>query len=165
MNILRSLCLGLGIAAATAAAAVPAGDPGPLRLETLDGKPVGLGRTPGGTILAFWRADCAPCLLELRAARSYAAAARPARFLLVGLQDVPALASAARKADIPPELLVHGVGSASAILTAYGGAPPRLPLAVALTPSGSVCARRAGLLGTDQVRVWARDCGATHAGR
>jgi hypothetical protein len=168
LNILRSLCLGFSFAAATAAStsgAVSDGVSGPLRLESLHGKAVGLGGTPRGAILAFWRADCAPCLLELRAARSYAAAARPARFLFVGLQDAPALATAARKADVPPEMLVHGIGSASVILTAYGGAPPRLPLAIALTPSGSLCARHGGLLGTDQVRVWARDCGATHAGR
>ena len=159
--------LGLGLAAATAvwAAGAVGGIPVPLRLESLDGGAFGAGQSPGGTILAFWRADCAPCLLELRAARSYAAAARPARFLFVGLQDGPALASAARKAGAPPEMLVRGVGSASAILSAYGGAPPRLPLAIALTPSGALCARRHGLLGTDQVRAWARECGAAHAGR
>jgi len=164
LNILRSLCLVFAVAATTAASAA-GGEPGPPRLESLDGRPVHIGGTRGGTILAFWRADCAPCLLELRAARSYAAAARPARFLFVGLQDGPTLASAARKAGAPVEMLVRGVGSASAILTAYGGAPPRLPLAIALTPSGSLCGRHGGLLGTDQVRAWARDCGAMHAGR
>jgi hypothetical protein len=164
LNILRSLCLVLAIAPTTAASAA-GGQPGPLRLESLDGRPVRIGGTRDGTILAFWRADCAPCLLELRAARSYAAAARPGRFLFVGLQDAPALAAAARKADAPREMLVRGVGTASVILTAYGGAPPRLPLAIALTPSGSLCARHSGLLGADQVRAWAHDCGAPHAGR
>jgi hypothetical protein len=165
VGALTTVCLAIGLSLATAADAIAAAQAGPPRLERLDGKPVDVGHTPGGAILAFWRADCAPCLLELRAARNYAAAARPARFLFVGLQDAPALAATARKEGVPPELLVHAVGSASAILTAYGGAPPRLPLAIALRPSGSLCASRSGLLGTDQVRAWARDCGATHAGR
>jgi hypothetical protein len=167
LNIRRSLSFALGIAATavSASGAVPGGGPGPLHLESLDGKTLAVGRTPGGTILAFWRADCAPCLLELRTARNYAAAARPARFLFVGLQDAPALTNAARKAGAPPEMLVRGVGSASAILTAYGGAPPRMPLAVAFTPSGSPCASHHGLLGTDRVHAWARECGTTHAGR
>ena len=165
MGALTTVCLAIGLSLATAADAIAAAQAGPPRLERLDGKPVDVGHTPGGAILAFWRADCAPCLLELRAARSYAAAARPGRFLFVGLQDAPALAAAARKADAPREMLVRGVGTASVILTAYGGAPPRLPLAIALTPSGSLCARHSGLLGADQVRAWAHDCGAPHAGR
>ena len=165
MGALKTACLAIGLSLATAADAVAASQPGPPRLEGLEGKPVDAGHTPNGAILAFWRADCAPCLLELRAARSYAAAARPARFLFVGLQDASSLAAAARKADAPAGMLVRGVGSASAILTAYGGAPPRLPLAIALGPSGSLCASHVGLLGTDRVRAWARDCGTTHAGR
>ncbi len=140
-------------------------DPRPLQLERLDGERVELGHTLHGVILAFWRADCAPCLVELRAARDYARAARPARFLFVGLEGGPDLGAAGRKAGAPPDMLVRGVGSASVILVAYGGAPPRLPLAIALTPSGSPCAWRHGLLGTDQVRAWQRDCGATHAAR
>jgi hypothetical protein len=161
----KHLCLVIGLSLAVATHAVAAVDPRPLQLESLDGKRIEVGHTPNGVILAFWRSDCAPCLLELRAARDYAAAARPARFLFVGLEDVPALTAAARKAGAPSEMLVQGVGSASAILTAYGGAPPRLPLAIALTPSGALCARRHGLLGTDQVRAWARGCRAPHAGR
>jgi hypothetical protein len=160
----KQLCLVIGLSWA-AAHAVAAVDPRPLQLESLDGKRVEIGHTPNGVILAFWRSDCAPCLLELRAARDYAAAACPARFLFVGLEGGPDLAAAARKSGAPPEMLVRGVGSASAILTAYGGAPPRLPLAVAFRPSGALCAHHGGLLGTDRVRTWARDCGAAHAGR
>ena len=164
MRTLKPLCLAIGVWAA--AFVGPAGaSPAPLRLESLDGKAVRLGEMRNGAILAFWRADCAPCLLELRAAHDYAAAARPARFLFVGLEGGPDLAAAARKSGAPQEMLVRGVGSASAILTAYGGAPPRLPLAVAFRPSGALCAHHGGLLGTDRVRTWARDCGAAHAGR
>jgi hypothetical protein len=164
VTTLKPLCLAISLWAAPFVGAAGA-NPAPLRLESLDGKAVRLGEMRHGAILAFWRADCAPCLLELRVARDYAAAARPARFLFVGLEGGPDLAAAARKSGAPPEMLVRGVGSASAILAAYGGAPPRLPLSVAFRRSGALCAHHGGLLGSDRVRNWARDCGAAHAGR
>jgi hypothetical protein len=117
------------------------------------------------TIVAFWRGDCAPCVLELRNARAYHAAASPARLLFVGLQEASALESAASKAKAPAELVARALGDPAQILTLYGDAPPRLPLAVAFTPSGAVCARHSGLLGVDQVRIWARTCGVDHADR
>jgi hypothetical protein len=149
----------------TALAIASAADGAPLVLKTLGGDPAGGLASPGVTVVAFWRADCAPCRLELRAARDYALAARPGRFLFVGLQDAGALNAAAGEANAPPAMLLRAVGSAPSILAAYGGAPPRLPLAVAFTPSGRVCARRSGLLGTDQVAAWVGDCGARHAQR
>jgi hypothetical protein len=160
VRILKPLSLAVGLLAAPALAARA-----PLRLETLDGKAVRMDEMRSGVILAFWRADCAPCLVELRAARDYALAARPLRFLFVGLEGGPDPAPAARTGRAPPGMLVRGVGSASAILTAHGGAPARLPLAVAFTPSGAPCAHHGGLLGTDRVRAWARACGAARAGR
>jgi hypothetical protein len=146
----------LSLAAGSAAASPE------LRLESLDGAPIGV-HGSGPTILAFWRADCAPCLIELGQARAYADAARPARLLFVGLQDRAALEAAAAKAHAPPSFLARAIGAPSQILTELEGPPPRLPLAVALDPSGRICARRTGLLGTDQVRAWVRSCGASHA--
>jgi hypothetical protein len=158
---------GTGVAASVAAAllslaAGSAAASAPLRLESLDGAPIAV-HGSGPTILAFWRADCAPCLIELGRAQAYADAARPARLLFVGLQDRAALKAQAAKAHAPPALLARALGAPPQILTELEGAPPRLPLAVALGPSSRVCARRTGLLGTDQVRAWARSCGAAHA--
>lgn len=135
-----------------------------LRLSTLDGAPVSLSQGAGPVVLAFWRADCAPCVIELRSARDYAAAARPARLLFVGLQDTPTLRSAVDKAGAPLAMMVRADGPPDAILTDFGGAPPRLPLAVALNASGQVCARHLGLLGTDRVRAWVQSCGRARAG-
>ena len=156
----------LALVSATAAwAAAGEGRPSPLRLETLDGKPLATSMAVGPTIVAFRRADCGPCLIELRDARAYAAAARPGRLLFVGLQDLAALKLAATKAAAPPELVAHGVGEPAMILTAFGATPPRLPLAVALDRSGRICDRHMGLLGTDRVRAWAQGCEGPHARR
>jgi hypothetical protein len=137
----------------------------PLVLKTLSGESAGGLASPGVTVVAFWRADCAPCRLEMRAARDYALAAQPGRFLFVGLQDGEALRAAADKEGAPPAMLLRAVGSPASILATYGGTPPRLPLAVAFTASGRVCARRHGLLGTDRITAWVRNCGTSHAQR
>lgn len=146
--------VGLALAGLTAGGATAA--PPALHLQTLSGAPVSA--APGVTILAFWRADCAPCLVELRQAAAYAQAARPGRILFVGLQAAPILEVARIKAGAPGSLVARAPGNSSAILVSLNGAPARLPLAVALNARGEVCARRAGLLGTDTVRAWARRC-------
>ena len=134
-------------------------------LQTLNGTPVPAASGAGMTVLAFWRTDCGPCLIELRSLATYAKAARPGRFLFVGLQDAAALDAARAKAHAPADDIVRAVGEPADILTQAGGAPPRLPLAIAVSSRGDVCARHVGLLGTDLVRQWVRDCGSAHAGR
>jgi hypothetical protein len=158
------------IVAALAAASVVAGTPvhaapptlASLRLESLDAKPV-VRSDSSPTIVAFWRADCAPCLLELREAARYAAAAGSARFLFVGLQDAASLDDARRRVGAPREAIARANGDPAAILVAFNGAPPRLPLAVAFTPDVDICGRREGLLGTDRVRSWMLSCERRHA--
>jgi hypothetical protein len=130
-------------------------------LRDLDGGRIA--EAGGPTIIAFWRTDCAPCLIELRGARAYAQAARPGRLLFVGLQPAAPLRSAAARAGAPLSLIARSPASPAAILTAFGGAPPRLPLAVAFDRHGRVCERHAGLLGTEQVRAWVRACGGPDA--
>ncbi len=155
--MLGAMLTSIGLIAAAALSVLPP------PLHTLDGRRLRTRPTGDPTILAFWRADCGPCLTELRNARSYALAARPGRILFVGLQDAPALRLAAEKAGAPPELLARDDQAAKAVLTTYGGSPPRLPLAVAFDGSGKLCGRHTGLLGTDQIKLWIGACGAVHA--
>jgi hypothetical protein len=164
------MSLRVRLVAALAAASVVAGAPvhaapptlASLALESLDAKPlVRPGSNP--TIVAFWRADCAPCLLELREAARYAAAAGSARFFFVGLQDTASLDAARRRAGAPKDAIARAVGDPAAILVAFNGPPPRLPLAVAFTADGRICGRHEGLLGTDRVRSWTLSCGRPRA--
>jgi thiol-disulfide isomerase/thioredoxin len=136
---------------------------GDLVLHDLNGHVVRLSGTGGPVVVAFWQSNCAPCVIELRAARDYAAAARPGRFLFVGLQDASALRAAVDKSKAPLDMVVRAEGEPSTILTSFGGAPPRLPLAVVFDAAGHVCARHSGLLGSDQVRAWVQACGSAHA--
>jgi hypothetical protein len=82
------LALIAGLAFTVAAIHSPAP---PLPLRTLSGTPVS--RT-GPRIVMFWRADCAPCRLELADLKALRAAALPMRIDLVGLQPPTALRSA-----------------------------------------------------------------------
>ncbi len=134
-----------------------------LALEPLDGNKADFAPSDQPTVLIFWRADCAPCLIELRQATDYLAAAGPGRVLFVGLQDGAALRTAAVKAGLPMAQVARTSEAPEAVLTAFGGAPPTLPLAVALDRNGAVCARRKGLLGTDLMRQWMLTCGGDHA--
>jgi thiol-disulfide isomerase/thioredoxin len=124
---------------------------GPI-FKTLDGAPLPISTGGRPTVVAFWRADCGPCLMELRNARAYVKAASPGRFIFVGLQPGGDLKKAVEIAGAPLGLQAQAVG-----------APPRLPLSVAFRGDGSVCAHHTGLLGTDQVQSWAKICGAPHA--
>lgn len=109
-------------------------------------------------VVVFWRTDCAPCLIELPMLEQLKPG--PGSIVLVGLDD----GDAERRvlAQRAPDL--HGAwaatGDAAAILTAFGGPPPRLPLAVAIDRSGRICARHHGLLGSERIESWIRQCSA-----
>jgi thiol-disulfide isomerase/thioredoxin len=134
-----------------------------LALETLEGTKVDLAPSTRPTVLVFWRADCAPCRIELRQAADYVSAAAPGRVLFVGLQERTALRAAAAKARLPVGQVLRATGAPAAVLTAFGGAPPSLPLAVALDKDGRICARQSGLLGTELIQKWVQICGDDHA--
>lgn len=131
-------------------------------MHRLDGTnfPAGEGRVP---VLMFWRADCPPCLVELRHARAYAEAAGSAgRVIFVGLQDPVRLRRAAERYSAPPEMLAFADGDSAAVLDSYG-VKPALPVTVMLSPSGQTCFRHAGLLGTDALEEGLKYCGGGDA--
>lgn len=127
-----------------------------LSLQTLDG---GSFVPPPGemTVLLFWRADCPPCLIELRHAQDYVEAAAPGHVLFVGLQEPAPLARAAARLGLPETMVVR------APVTVLSGLGKALPLSVALDGAGAVCARQEGLLGLDRLRAWKNRCGGNLA--
>ena len=116
-------------------------------------------------VLMFWRADCAPCRLELGDLDALRRAAAPMRLQLVGLQPSTGLRAGLRAANLADVASDVAVQDAAGVLTSWGGAPPRLPLAVAVDAQGAVCARHTGLLGRDRLAAWAKACGGVHARR
>ena len=151
-----ALCLALSTSATSAAA--PAGasmrfvdvERAPRRLAELSGQPA---------VLVFCRSDCGPCLVELRGLADIEAAASPAPVVTIALEDRAAASRALRKMGVQPRHSWFSETPSRDVLLAFNTPPPRLPLAVALAPDGTICARRIGLLGTDRVRTWAAQCG------
>ena len=133
--------------------------PSAVVLRDLRGAPRALSALSGHpAILLFWRSDCAPCRLELSHLADLEAAAKPGRLVTIALEDARAARSTLTKMAPEPQIAWIADGDPAAVLVAFNGAPPRLPLAVALTRAGRSCERHVGLLGTDRVQQWVREC-------
>ncbi len=140
----------------------------PPSTATLDGRAVDSASLRSSVVM-FWRADCGPCLAELADLPQLRKAAAPLRLQPVALDEAPGrtgpLGPALARIGLSERDTLRGVGDPAALLTSYGGAPPRLPLAVAFDGAGRVCGRRTGFLGYDHLRAWAAACGTADAAR
>ena len=151
---------GPGVLTALLLAATLGATPPLLQMRTLAGRPV---RQVRPVVLMFWRADCAPCRLELGDLRALRTAAAPMPIQLVGLQPAAEIRKGLGATSLPPDGSVWTEQDAGKVLLSWGGAPARLPLAIALDAKGRLCGRHTGLLGTDQLTSWAKSCGGRHA--
>jgi hypothetical protein len=158
-----ALLLVSGLVATAAAVGAASAQAPPIGLETLSGRPVAAGSGGAPTLMLFWRADCAPCRLELSHLTPLRAAASPMKLELVGLQSAGELRAGLRAAGLDPASSLRTSDPPDRVLSAWGGPPPRLPLAVALDGTGRICARHSGLIGTERLQAWARTCGGAHA--
>lgn len=111
--------------------------------------------------LMFWRADCPPCLVELKNASAYIDAGRPGRVMFVGLQDQDASRRAGARYGAPPEAMAQADGDPETVLAAYGA--HALPFTAIFAPSGEVCYRHEGLLGTEALHQGFGACGGGDA--
>lgn len=108
-------------------------------------------------IVLFWRTDCAPCLLELEHLPQLQRAAGAERLLLVAMQPREAVEAGLRRLGraIPTWVSAE---EPEKVVVRFGGAPARLPLAVALDRWGNICRGRHGLIGSNTVKQWAKAC-------
>jgi len=111
----------------------------------------------GPFIALVWKSDCGPCLTEL----GYLAALQAAsggRLVTVSLDPLDLARATLAERDVPTHAAYAATGDARAILTSLSGDKAQLPLSVAVSPSGEICASHTGLLGTDRARAWAETC-------
>src|SRR5437899_8625089 len=157
--MLRILTLAATMAMAFGAVRADAASVSKVRFDALGGGPRSLAALKGKpAVLVFWRSDCAPCLIELRGLAGLQAAAAPAPLVTVALEGAASAAQALRKIDASPELAWLSRTDARQTLLAFGPAPARLPLSVVLDSRGAGRAQHVGLLGTDRVRQWVKQC-------
>lgn len=115
-----------------------------------------LGGAPA--VVLLWRSDCGACLVELDGLAGLRTATRNGRLIALALEDRASAGAAVRARGYPEAAVWTSPEAPAAVLTRLGGAPPRLPLAVALRPDGRICAVHHGILGADRARRWIQQC-------
>ena len=109
----------------------------------------------GPAVVLLWASWCAPCKSELGRIEAIAAAAAPLRVVTLALDPADEAAAELDRQGVSAIAYADARPPAT-VLAAWGGTA--LPLAVAIDARGMVCARKQGLLGTDQLRAWAKRC-------
>lgn len=133
--------------AASAGGAAPAL---PLRID---------GRAPafsGPAVVILWATWCANCAAELKRLPSLISAARPLPVVTLAIDPPERARRAMQQAGLDTRKAFADPGEPATVLARWGGTA--LPLAVAIDAHGEVCGRKRGLLGSDQLRQWAKAC-------
>ncbi len=131
----------LAAAIAAAAHALPLGDAAAL---------------PRPGVIVLWASWCGPCRDELARVAELEAAARPLPVTLLAIDPPQAARDALDRMHLASRAAFADARPPAEVLADWGATA--LPLAVALDREGRVCGRKRGLLGTDQLRQWARTC-------
>lgn len=139
-------------------ASVAASSDLPAITELDTSKPVQVGALPAGPhAVVVWMVSCAPCLEELRHLREIADRTPGWRYVTLSL-DAPDVARAA----LPPEAAFATAwvaqGKTAAVLARLNPELAALPMTIAISGRGRVCARRVGLLGSDIINGWTDQC-------
>lgn len=112
----------------------------------------------GPALVAFWRSDCLPCLVELTRLPEIARDNPALAIDLVALQD--AERARAHLPALPANVRVLvASGDGRALLADFGNDRQlALPYSVMLDVRGAVCARHYGILNPERVRTWQETC-------
>lgn len=112
----------------------------------------------GPAVVMLWATWCASCQAELARLPRLVPAAAP---LPIRTLAIDAPVDARTKLSTNGRTLTGAYADGrdkATVLADWGGPGAVLPLAVAIDVSGHICGRKAGLLGTDQLKAWARTC-------
>ncbi|MDF0490337.1 TlpA disulfide reductase family protein [Sphingomonas sp. H39-1-10] len=110
----------------------------------------------GPAIVVLWATWCASCIGELKRLPALAAAARPLPVVTLAIDPPQRARRAMEQAGLDTRNAFADPGEPAAVLAKWGGTA--LPLAVAIDAHGKVCGRKRGLLGSDQMKQWAKAC-------
>jgi hypothetical protein len=130
----------------------------PVMAELRSGAPVMLDRlSPRPHVVVVWMESCAPCMEELRHLREIADRTPGWDFVTLAL-DAPETARAALPVEAAFAKAWVAEGKPGDVLARLNPALGALPMTIALSPQGRVCARRVGLLGSDIINGWTVQC-------
>lgn len=147
------------LALAGFAGAMPVGAASPVSPDAhavaLDGSGKKL---PHPAIVMVWATWCASCANEVRRVPALSEAAGPLPFLTLAIDPADRARAAIPRTGLPIGRAFADVRPPARVLADWGGPGAILPLAVAIDREGHVCALKHGLLGTDQIKRWSRQC-------
>jgi len=113
--------------------------------------------SPRPHVVVVWMESCAPCMEELRHLREIADRTPGWDFVTLAL-DAPADARVALPAEAAFAEAWVAEGKPGDVLARLNPPLGALPMTIALSPRGRVCARRVGLLGSDIINGWTAQC-------
>jgi hypothetical protein len=108
-------------------------------------------------VVVVWMESCAPCVEELRHLREIADRT-PGWFYVTLALDASDVARAALPAEAAFATAWVADGKPAEVLARLNPELAALPMTIALSPRGRVCARRVGLLGSDIINGWTAQC-------
>jgi hypothetical protein len=112
-----------------------------------------------GTLLVFWRSDCAPCINEMPQLFSYALTHASLKIALVGLDKSDIVRARLADAQPPANVQVYATNTdAKSVLQHFGNDRLALPYGAYAKGNGSVCGAHYGPLGTDVIAQWTGTC-------
>ena len=153
---LMALLLSCLLSLPTARAALT--DDLPAMTELRSGAPVRTGSLSSRPhVVVVWMESCAPCMEELRHLREIADRTPGWDFVTLAL-DAPEAARAALPAEAAFAKAWVAEGKPGDVLARLNPPLGALPMTIALSPQGRVCARRVGLLGSDIINGWTAQC-------
>jgi hypothetical protein len=108
-------------------------------------------------VVVVWMESCAPCVEELRHLREIADRTPGWSYVTLAL-DAPDIARAALSGEAEFATAWVADGKPAEVLARLNPELAALPMTIALSPTGRVCARRVGLLGSDIINGWTAQC-------
>jgi len=130
----------------------------PAMADLKSGVPVRMDKlSPRPRAVVVWMESCAPCVEELRHLREIADRTPQWEFVTLAL-DAPPDARAALPAEAAFARAWVAEGRPGDVLARLNPALAALPMTIALSPRGHICARRVGLLGSDIINGWTAQC-------
>jgi thiol-disulfide isomerase/thioredoxin len=130
----------------------------PVMAELQNGAPVRTDSlSPRPHVVVVWMESCAPCMEELRHLREIADRTPGWDFVTLAL-DAPETARGALPVEAAFAKAWVAEGKPGDVLVRLNPPLGALPMTIALSPRGRVCARRVGLLGSDIINGWTAQC-------
>lgn len=109
-------------------------------------------------VVGFWRSDCPPCLEEMKALPQIATQHPETSMVFISLQD----AQHTRKhiKPMPPNVhLLVSKDDGRSLLAAFGNERVlALPYSVMLDAKGEICAKHNGILSSETISQWRKQC-------